>query len=144
MQTILKKTIKEKIILDKEHQKIVAELDGTIDRLEKELQEVKNIDQNHQRINGLLHEEVAKLKKENEQLKKENEIIREGNDYIGVFQQDLKDKFQKLSNDMTANVKAAIPVVKKYNHNVLFMKSVQALIRFNTELEQILKKFTKN
>ena len=144
MQTILKKTIKEKIILDKEHQKIVAELDGTIDRLEKELQEVKNIDQNHQRINGLLHKEVDKLKKENEQLKKENQIIREGNDYIGVFQQDLKDKFQKLSNDMTANVKAAIPVVKKYNHNVLFMKSVQALISFNTELEHILKKFTKN
>ena len=144
MQTILKKTIKEKIILDKEHQKIVAELDGTIDRLEKELQEVKNIDQNHQRMNGLLHKEVDKLKEENEQLKKENQIIREGNDYIGVFQQDLKDKFQKLSNDMTANVKAAIPVVKKYNHNVLFMKSVQALIRFNTELEQILKKFTKN
>ena len=144
MQTILKKTIKEKIILDKEHQKIVAELDGTIDRLEKELQEVKNIDQNHQRMNGLLHKEVNKLKEENEQLKKENQIIREGNDYIGIFQQDLKDKFQKLSNDMTANVKAAIPVVKKYNHNVLFMKSVQALIRFNTELEQILKKFTKN
>ena len=144
MQTILKKTIKEKIILDREHQKIVSELDGTIDRLEKELQEVKNIDKNHKRINGLLHEEVATLKKENESLKKENEIIREGNDYIGVFQQDLKDRFKKLSDDMTANVKAAVPVVKKYNHNVLFMKSVQALIRFNTELEDILKKFTKN
>ena len=144
MQTILKKTIKEKIILDREHQKIVSELDGTIDRLEKELQEVKNIDKNHKRINGLLHEEVATLKKENESLKKENEIIREGNDYIGVFQQDLKDRFKKLSDDMTANVKAAVPVVKKYNHNILFMKSVQALIRFNTELEEILKKFTKN
>ena len=144
MQRILKKTISEKIILDREHQKIVTELDGTIDRLEKELQEVKNIDKNHKRINGLLHEEVATLKKENESLKKENEIIREGNDYIGVFQQDLKDRFKKLSDDMTANVKAAVPVVKKYNHNILFMKSVQALIRFNTELEQILKKFTKN
>ena len=144
MQRILKKTISEKIILDREHQKIVTELDGTIDRLEKELQEVKNIDQNHKRINGLLHKEVDKLKKENEQLKKENEIIREGNDYIGVFQQDLKNRFKKLSDDMTANVKAAVPVVKKYNHNILFMKSVQALIRFNTELEEILKKFTKN
>ena len=144
MQRILKKTISEKIILDREHQKIVTELDGTIDRLEKELQEVKNIDKNHKRINGLLHEEVATLKKENESLKKENEIIREGNDYIGVFQQDLKDRFKKLSDDMTANVKAAVPVVKKYNHNVLFMKSVQALIRFNTQLEEILKKFTKN
>ena len=144
MQRILKKTISEKIILDREHQKIVTELDGTIDRLEKELQEVKNIDKNHQRINGLLRKDVEKLTKENEQLKKENEVIREGNDYIGVFQQDLKDRFKKLSDDMTANVKAAVPVVKKYNHNVLFMKSVQALIRFNTELEDILKKFTKN
>ena len=144
MQRILKKTISEKIILDREHQKIVTELDGTIDRLEKELQEVKNIDKNHQRINGLLRKDVEKLTKENEQLKKENEIIREGNDYIGVFQQDLKNRFKKLSDDMTANVKAAVPVVKKYNHNILFMKSVQALIRFNTELEQILKKFTKN
>ena len=145
MQTeIIKKKIKEKIILDKEQQKIIAELDKTIDRLEKELQEVKNIDKNHQRINGLLRKDLDKLTKENEQLKKENEIIREGNDYIGVFQQDLKDRFKKLSDDMTANVKAAVPVVKKYNHNILFMKSVQALIRFNTELEQILKKFTKN
>ena len=144
MQRILKKTISEKIILDREHQKIVTELDGTIDRLEKELQEVKNIDKNHQRINGLLRKDVDKLTKENEMLKKENEVIREGNDYIGVFQQDLKNRFKKLSDDMTANVKAAVPVVKKYNHNVLFMKSVQALIRFNTELEDILKKFTKN
>ena len=145
MQTeIIKKKIKEKIILDKEQQKIIAELDKTIVRLEKELQEVKNIDKNHQRINGLLRKDVEKLIKENEQLKKENEIIREGNDYIGVFQQDLKDRFKKLSDDMTANVKAAVPVVKKYNHNILFMKSVQALIRFNQQLEEILKKFIKN
>ena len=144
MQTRRTKTIKEKIILDREHQKIVTELDGTIDRLEVELKEARNVNKNHQRINGLLRKDVDKLTKENEQLKKENEIIREGNDYIGVFQQDLKNRFKKLSDDMTANVKAAVPVVKKYNHNVLFMKSVQALIRFNTELEDILKKFTKN
>ena len=144
MQTILKKTIKEKIILDREHQKIVTELDGTIDRLEKELQEVKNIDKNHKRMNGLLHDEVKKLKEEVEQLKRENEIIRDGNDYLGIFQQDLKNRFKNLSDDMTANVKAAVPLVKKYNHNILFMKSVQALIRFNTQLEEILKKFTKN
>ena len=126
MDKILKKTIEEKTIL------------------EKELQEVKNIEKNHQRINGLLRQDVDKLTKENEQLKKENEVIREGNDYIGVFHQDLKDRFKKLSDDMTANVKAAVPVVKKYNLNVLFMKSVLALILFNTELEDILKKFTKN
>jgi hypothetical protein len=86
MDKILKKTIEEKTIL------------------EKELQEVKNIEKNHQRINGLLRQDVDKLTKENEQLKKENEVIREGNDYIGVFQQDLKDRFKKLSDDMTAEV----------------------------------------
>ena len=68
-----------------------------------------------------MHKEIADLKKENEQLKKENEIIREGNDYIGVFQQDLKNRFKKLSDDMTANVKAAVPVVKKYNHNMFYL-----------------------
>ena len=144
MQQILKKTISEKIILDREHQKIVAELDGTIDRLEKELQEVKNIDKNHQRINGLLRQDVEKLTKENEQLKKENEVIREGNDYIGVFSQEMIDDFKNLSKDMTANISAATPVAKKYNHNILFMKSVQSLIRFNQRLEEILKKFIKN
>ena len=146
MQTeILKKTIKEKIILDKEQQKIIAELDKTIDKLELELiGEVKNIDKNHQRINGLLRQDVDKLTKENEQLKKENEVIREGNDYIGVFSQEMIDDFKNLSNDMTANISAATPVAKKYNHNILFMKSVQSLIRFNQRLEEILKKFTKN
>ena len=63
MQTILKKTIKEKIILDREHQKIVTELDGTIDRLEVELQEARNVNKNHQRINGLLRKDVESLQK---------------------------------------------------------------------------------
>ena len=144
MDKILKEKIKDQIILDRSHQHVIAALNQKIEHLEEELKATKNVDKNHQRINGMLHEELNKSKKENEQLKKENEIIREGNDYIGVFQQDLKDKFQKLSNDMTANIKAAVPVVKKYNHNILFMKSVQALIRFNTQLEEILKKFTKN
>ena len=145
MQTeILKQKIKEKIILDKEQQKIIAELDKTIDKLELELIEVKNIDKNHQRINGLLRQDVEKLTKENEQLKKENEVIREGNDYIGVFSQEMIDDFKNLSKDMTANISAATPVAKKYNHNILFMKSVQSLIRFNQRLEEILKKFIKN
>ena len=143
-QEVIKKKIKEKIILDRSHAKIIAAANLKIESLEKELSEINNIEKQHKYVNGLMHKEIADLKKEIEQLKKENEVIREGNDYIGVFQQDLKNRFKKLSDDMTANVKAAVPVVKKYNHNILFMKSVQALIRFNTELEEILKKFTKN
>ena len=117
------------------------------EKLKEAASKIKRIDtleKHHLKNNGDLRVENRKLEKQIENLKKENEVIQEGNDYIGVFQQELKDRFKKLSDDMTANVKAAVPVVKKYNHNVLFMKSVQALIRFNTELEDILKKFTKN
>ena len=144
MQTILKKTIKEKIILDREHQKIVTELDGTIDRLEKELHEVKNIDKNHQRINGLLRKDVEKYTKENEQLKKENQIIREGNDYLGIYSTKLIDEVKKLNDDMTETIKVAEPLVKKNNKNIMFMTSIQGLIRFNTRLNEIYKKLKKN
>ena len=141
---ILKTKIKEKVILDKEHQKIISSLHNNIEKLEKELFELKNLESHHKNINGKLHEVVDKLNKDNEQLKKENQVIREGNDYLGVFSKDLINKFKKLSDDMTTNIKEATPVAKLHNKNVLFMKSVQALIRFNTELEQILKNFTKN
>jgi hypothetical protein len=141
---ILKTKIKEKVILDKEHQKIISSLHNNIEKLEKELFELKNLESHHKNINGKQHEVIDKLNKDNEQLKKENQVIREGNDYLGVFSKDLINKFKKLSDDMTANIKEATPVAKLHNKNVLFMKSVQALIRFNTELEQILKNFTKN
>ena len=144
MQIILKKTIKEKIILDREHQKIVTELDGTIDRLEKELHEIKNIDKNHQRINGLLRKDVDKLTKENEQLKKENQIIREGNDYLGIYSTKLIDEVKKLNDDMTETIKVAEPLVKKNNRNIMFMTSIQGLIRYNTRLNEIYKKLKKN
>ena len=144
MQRILKKTISEKIILDREHQKIVTELDGTIDRLEKELQEVKNIDKNHQRINGLLRKDVEKYTKENEQLKKENQIIREGNDYLGIYSTKLIDEVKKLNDDMTETIKVAEPLVKRNNKNIMFMTSIQGLIRFNTRLNEIYKKLKKN
>ena len=144
MQRILKKTISEKIILDREHQKIVTELDGTIDRLEKELQEVKNIDKNHQRINGLLRKDVEKYTKENEQLKKENQIIREGNDYLGIYSTKLIDEVKKLNDDMTETIKVAEPLVKKNNRNIMFMTSIQGLIRYNTRLNEIYKKLKKN
>ena len=144
MDKILKEKIKDQIILDRRHQHIIAALNQKIEHLEVQLKETKNVEKNHQRINGLLHKDLDKLQEQNNQLKKENDIIKEGNDYIGVFNQDMINKFKKLSDDMTSNIKTATPLVKKYNHNILFMKSVQSLIRFNQQLEEILKKFIKN
>ena len=136
--------IKEKIILDKEQQKIITELDKTIDKLETEIKEVKNIEKNHQRINGLLRKDVEKYTKENEQLKKENQIIREGNDYLGIYSTKLIDEVKKLNDDMTETIKVAEPLVKRNNKNIMFMTSIQGLIRFNTRLNEIYKKLKKN
>ena len=136
--------IKEKIILDKEQQKIIAELDKTIDRLEKDNKEMANIEKQHQYMNGELHKEVDKLKKENEQLKKDNQIIREGNDYLGIYSTKLIDEVKKLNDDMTETIKVAEPLVKKNNRNIMFMTSIQGLIRYNTRLNEIYKKLKKN
>ena len=87
----MKIKIAEKIILDKEQQKIITELDKTIDRLEKDNKEMANIEKQHQYMNGELHKEVSKLKKENEYLKKENTIIREGNEHLKIYRDKLVD-----------------------------------------------------
>ena len=69
--------IKEKVILDKEHQNIIAALNQKIEHLEKDNKEMANIEKQHQRMNGVLHEEISKLKKQIEALKKENTIFKE-------------------------------------------------------------------
>ena len=143
-QKLMKIKIKEKIILDKEQQKIISELDKTIDRLEKDNKEMANIEKQHKYMNGELHKEVSKLKKENEYLKKENQIIREGNDYLGIYSQDLINEVKKLNDDMTETIKLAEPLVKKNNRNIMFMTSIQGLIRYNTRLNGIFKKLNKN
>ena len=74
----LANNLKDKIILNKEHQNIIAALNQKIEKSEKELLEIKNLEIQHQKINGLLHEEVKKLKAEIKLLKEENRIIRKG------------------------------------------------------------------
>ena len=49
-----------------------------IEKSEKELLEIKNLEAQHQKMNGLLSEEVKKLTAENKLLKEENRIIRKG------------------------------------------------------------------
>ena len=136
--------VKEKIILDKEHQKIINTLHTKIEILQKDNKEMANIEKQHKYMNGELHKELDKLKKQNEQLKKENQIIREGNDYLGIYSTKLIDEVKKLNDDMTETIKVAEPLVKKNNKNIMFMTSIQGLIRFNTRLNEIYKKLKKN
>jgi len=136
--------VKEKIILDKEHQKIINTLHKKIEHLEKDNKEMANVEKQHKYMNGELYKEIDKLKKENEQLKKENQIIREGNDYLGIYSTKLIDEVKKLNDDMTETIKVAEPLVKRNNKNIMFMTSIQGLIRFNTRLNEIYKKLKKN
>ena len=136
--------VQEKIILDKEHQKIINTLHKKIELLEKDNKEMANVEKQHKYMNGELYKEIDKLKKENEQLKKENQIIREGNDYLGIYSVNLIDQIKKLNDDMTETVKLAEPLVKKNNRNIMFMTSIQGLIRYNTRLNAIYKKLKKN
>jgi hypothetical protein len=77
MEKILKNKIKEKIILDKEHQNIIAALNQKIESLEQQLLECQNVETQHKKMNGLLYKEVDDLKKEIFQIKKENLIYKE-------------------------------------------------------------------
>ena len=67
-----------------------SELQNQIQTLSNELSVCKNIEKQHQLMNGKLYDEVDKLKKENEYLKKENTLIREGNDRLGIYRKDNK------------------------------------------------------
>ena len=77
MEKIIKSKIKEKIILDKEHQNIIAALNKKIESLEQQLLECQNVETQHKKMNGLLYKEVDNLKKEIFQIKKENSIYKE-------------------------------------------------------------------
>ena len=78
MQTeAIKNKIKEKIVLDKTNQNIIAALNAKIEKLEKELSEIKNIEKQHAYVNGLMHMEIDSYKQEIFTLKKENSIFKE-------------------------------------------------------------------
>ena len=78
MTSRLANNLKDTIILHTKHQNIIAALNQKIEKSEKELLEIKNLEAQHQKMNGLLNEEVKKLTAENKLLKEENRIIRKG------------------------------------------------------------------
>ena len=136
--------VKEKIILDKEHQKIINTLHTKIENLERDNKEMANVEKQHKYMNGELYKEIDKLKKENGQLKKENEVIREGNDYLGIYSNTLIDEVKKLSDDMTGAVTSGSALVKKNHRNIMFMTSIQGLIRYTQRITAIYNKIKKN
>ena len=73
----LANNIKDKIILNRQHQNIIAALNQKIENLEKDNAEMANIEKQHKYMNGELHKEVSKLNKEIFEVKKDNAIFKE-------------------------------------------------------------------
>ena len=77
MTSRLANNLKDTIILHTKHQNIIAALNQKIEKSEKELLEIKNLEKQHQYMNGQLHETITAKDKEIFQLKKDNEIFKE-------------------------------------------------------------------
>ena len=73
----LANNLKDKVALDTEHQSLIRSLDATVANNLKEIIELKNLEKQHQYMNGQLHETITAKDKEIFQLKKDNEIFKE-------------------------------------------------------------------
>ena len=80
----MKIKVEEKVILDKEHQKIIAVLDKDIqlyrievDQLKKANFEMANIEKQHKHLNGELHKEIGNLKQKIKEITNQNTIFKQ-------------------------------------------------------------------
>jgi len=73
----MKIKLEEKVILDKEHMKIIGNLYLKIEKLEKDNTEMSNIEKQHKHMNGELHKEIAKLKQEIKGITTQNSIFKQ-------------------------------------------------------------------
>ena len=93
--------LKEKVIRDKEHQNIISTLDDKIEYLENQnkllkqklkeavskIKRIQGSEEHHLKNNGDLRVEITRLEKEVNTPKKDIEIIREGNEHLGIYRQ---------------------------------------------------------
>ena len=73
----MKIKLEEKVILDKEHMKIIGNLYLKIEKLEKDNTEMSNIEKQHKHMNGELHKEIAILKQEIKGITTQNSIFKQ-------------------------------------------------------------------
>ena len=107
--------------------------DKRIKALKSDLKEARNISKHHQKLNGELHIQIDKLKKE-------IEILKIGNDNLGIYLGNgAKKKLEKVIIDMMLQVRIGSGLTKKRPKNILFKRSVQSLILFTKKLNNILQ-----
>jgi len=73
----MKIKLEEKVILDKEHMKIIGNLYLKIEKLEKDNVEMSNIEKQHKYMNGELHKEIDSLKQKIKEITNQNTIFKQ-------------------------------------------------------------------
>ena len=105
-----------------------------IRKLKAENKRLKEIDKEHQKLNGKLHLEIEKLKKD-------NTLLQEGNEAMGLYRdENVAEDMKKLIVDMTTSCKLATTLIRKNPKNVMFSSSIKALVKFIARLDEIYKK----
>jgi|TARA_Y100000114_G_C11537892_1_gene221166 hypothetical protein len=105
-----------------------------IRKLKAENKRLKEIDKEHQKLNGKLHLEI-------EQLKKDNTLLQEGNEAMGLYRdENVAEDMKKLIVDMTTSCKLATTLIRKNPRNIMFSSSIKALVKFIARLDEIYKK----
>ena len=111
--------------------------DKQIAKLKKEIKNLKEIDKQHQKLNGELHVEIEKLKKD-------NEILKEGNDILGIYVGGgVKEQIKKIVKSMIKDIELATPLIRKNPRGVLFKTSIQSLARYAKRLNDIYQEMVK-
>ena len=109
-----------------------------IRKLKKQIKNLKEIDQAHQKLNG-------KLGKEIEKLKKENEILQEGNDFLGIYHPsiDPAPAIKELLERQIKQGKAMVQIVKMHKKNILYKAAAENWLKNTSTLEAIYRKLIR-
>ena len=130
---------KEKQIakLKKNLKEVRASYDKDSQLYQIEIDQLKEIDKEHQKLNGELRTEIEKLKKE-------NEILYEGNDVLGIYiGGGVKDNLKKIIKSMIKDIEVAAPILRRNPKGILFKTSIQSLAKYAKRLNDIYQEMVK-
>jgi hypothetical protein len=123
--------------LKKNLKEVRASYDKDSQLYQIEIDQLKEIDKEHQKLNGELRTEIEKLKKE-------NEILYEGNDVLGIYiGGGVKDNLKKIIKSMIKDIEVAAPILRRNPKGILFKTSIQSLAKYAKRLNDIYQEMVK-
>jgi len=123
--------------LKKNLKEVRASYDKDSQLYQIEIDQLKEIDSKHQKLNGELRVEIEKLKKE-------KEILYEGNDVLGIYVGGgVKEQLKKIVKSMIKDIEVATPVIRRNPKGILFKTSIQSLAKYAKRLNDIYQEMVK-